>query len=292
MKTETTPTTKDTSNVNNSSSTTARKRIIRRIPDDSVTGDRSTVRSTQAGDNQQQTGPSTSGKQIGGTEPDSSFFARAVSRVKGESQSDRGSDRGESDTIRDTHSSDSGSTTNSRSKRTRTRETTKQEQKNRDSQNVPRRVAPATQPDNFAFDIFEAIIEGVLRALFDIPYFAGAGEWWRLTDDEAHGLASSLITAIKTLPVVQQTKWLEMFNRYMPWLTVMMTGYSITAPKVKATNDYLKARKQQTAGFTGTHRDSRETETVSDKSGTDSGTSESRNTNVYTAPFADHFQKD
>lgn len=93
----------------------------------------------------------------------------------------------------------------------------------------------------------EAIIAAVLQGIFFIPANTlgdPLGKVWTLSDREAKELAKAVIECLDTLPKKQRQNVDKLLKEWGPWIKLATVGGAIMLPRVEATREIWKLKKE------------------------------------------------
>lgn len=74
----------------------------------------------------------------------------------------------------------------------------------------------------------------------------GAGEHWKLSDDESSEMGAKLAEAFATLPPELIDRFSSLWKA-VPWISLTMTTAIITAPRIALTKQIAEIQRQQAA---------------------------------------------
>jgi hypothetical protein len=98
------------------------------------------------------------------------------------------------------------------------------------------------------------LVEVGLRVLFDLAFYAGLGDYWRLESGEAKDLTLAVMGVLETLPKKTRVKIFELINSWFPWIALAICAWGITGKRVAKYVDIQRQRKTA-ASTAGTHSD-------------------------------------
>lgn len=84
-----------------------------------------------------------------------------------------------------------------------------------------------------------------------IPASLGAGEHWRLNDDEASQMGRALKEALDTIPDSATGKVAKIMGTWAPWIGLGWVGFTVTAPRMLETRLIMSAGAGTLPGAAG-----------------------------------------
>lgn len=80
--------------------------------------------------------------------------------------------------------------------------------------------------------------------VFGLPVTLGWGKHWELNDDEANDLATSIKDVLEAFPSDTTQAFIVALEKYIPLLTLGMTLYQITKPRIAITRAMIAEQKR------------------------------------------------
>lgn len=96
---------------------------------------------------------------------------------------------------------------------------------------------------------------------YRVPQLMGLGDHWPLAEFEARQMGRALEGCIKALPQKSKANTVKVLSRWLPWISLITTGYIVTMPRIMITTMGRRGSRgdaQSTHGPAAPGRDVRE----------------------------------